>query len=702
MFTINDDLSIYVTRGDKLFFTVTAEDDGAAYVFQPGDIVRFKVYGKKDATNVVLQKDFPVTTATEKVEIYLTEDDTKIGSVISKPKDYWYEVELNPYDHPQTIIGYDEDGAKLFRLFPEGRDVTENEPDIQPEDIPVVDKVLDMTSLRPVQNQAIARAIARLDAGVKDSQKDAAVVKSELAVERARLDNLLSGATAEGSELVDIRVDADGVTHASAGKAVRNMARMSVGLNGVEQVAPKNIYGVKRNCENLFDTAIPYARGRYVYEANGVLVWEDSTGLDTYILPVDGVSKYSFTNCRTAVVVGEDKQTVISGFSSAALEKTTLDSSGGAYILFSFNYTRFPVGTYMISLGETLQTEEYEMPEWTGIPNLERCVKRLSKDNSVAFAPCIEGDLSDGSALILNARTNIRKNEIISFYGDIETMGTLEIGLSNDGDSVVRSAYVTIDNTKATINWNYSGEITEDHGLVIGENVAVTIANDGVKMTVTVISNGEKYQRIVDYVRFGLGNPYCKMTGGTATNCKLSWNAFDIKKRIWLFGDSYFSLTSVARWMKHLHDAGYTDNALVSSHAGATSKEAWTSFETLCAYGLPKMVVWCTGMNDGSDSAGATAWYTYRDRLLAFCEENNIVPVFATIPTVPTISHEEKNAWVRSGGYKYVDFAKAVGATPDGVWFNGMLSADGVHPTEKGAKNLYGRFMADFPEITVK
>ena len=38
MFTINDDLSIYVTRGDRLFFTVTAVDDGKPYVFQPGDI----------------------------------------------------------------------------------------------------------------------------------------------------------------------------------------------------------------------------------------------------------------------------------------------------------------------------------------------------------------------------------------------------------------------------------------------------------------------------------------------------------------------------------------------------------------------------------------------------------------------------------------------------------------------------------------
>ena len=173
MFTLNDDLSIYATRGDIVFFSVSADEDGKPYKFQAGDVLRIKVYGKKDAEDVVLQKDFPVTEITENVEIFLTEEDTKIGEVISKPKDYWYEVELNPYDNPQTIIGYDEDGAKVFRLFPEGDDIPEWSP--EPEDIPVVDDELDMTSTRPVQNQAVARAVASLEAGYEATH--AAVAK---------------------------------------------------------------------------------------------------------------------------------------------------------------------------------------------------------------------------------------------------------------------------------------------------------------------------------------------------------------------------------------------------------------------------------------------------------------------------------------------------------------------------------------------
>ena len=127
MFVINEDNSIYATRGDIVFFLVSAFDtvDGKQYTFQPGDVVRINIHGRKECDNVVLQKDFPVNVETDKVEIFLTEEDTKIGESISKPKDYWYEVCLNPDTNPQTIIGYDEDGAKVFKLFPEGGQVKE-------------------------------------------------------------------------------------------------------------------------------------------------------------------------------------------------------------------------------------------------------------------------------------------------------------------------------------------------------------------------------------------------------------------------------------------------------------------------------------------------------------------------------------------------------------------------------------------------
>ena len=199
MFQINDDLSINITRGDTAVFTVNAIDEsGEKHLFQSGDVIRIKVTEKKACENVMFQKDFVVTEETEQVEILLTEDETKIGEVISKPTDYWYEVELNPLTNPQTIIGYDEDGAKIFKLFPEGKDVEPVEP--TPEDIPIVDEELDLTSERPVQNQAIARAflniqeeIAKINIDVDESvvtQEEVDEIKTNVATNAGKIEDL--------------------------------------------------------------------------------------------------------------------------------------------------------------------------------------------------------------------------------------------------------------------------------------------------------------------------------------------------------------------------------------------------------------------------------------------------------------------------------------------------------------------------------
>ena len=123
MFVINDDGTIYLTRGDIAVLEIGAKkSEDENYIFQIGDVVRFKVFEKKKCDNVVLSKKVVVEEESKKVTLILDKTDTKIGELIHKPKDYWYEVELNPDTAPQTIVGYDVDGPKILRLFPEGDD----------------------------------------------------------------------------------------------------------------------------------------------------------------------------------------------------------------------------------------------------------------------------------------------------------------------------------------------------------------------------------------------------------------------------------------------------------------------------------------------------------------------------------------------------------------------------------------------------
>ena len=121
MFSILSDKTICLTRGDVANIVITASlQDGELYTFKSGDVLRFRVFKRRDCACVVLQKDVAVGEEVQSVTVSLTNADTTIGEVISKPVDYWYEVEVNPDTAPQTIIGYDETGEKIFRLYPEG------------------------------------------------------------------------------------------------------------------------------------------------------------------------------------------------------------------------------------------------------------------------------------------------------------------------------------------------------------------------------------------------------------------------------------------------------------------------------------------------------------------------------------------------------------------------------------------------------
>lgn len=121
MFVILEDKTIGLTRGDVAQIDVSVNlADGSRYVFTEGEVVRFRVTERKACGNVVLDKSVTVEEAAEVVTIELTSEDTRLGGVISKVVEYWYEIELNPETAPQTIVGYDEDGPKILRLYPEG------------------------------------------------------------------------------------------------------------------------------------------------------------------------------------------------------------------------------------------------------------------------------------------------------------------------------------------------------------------------------------------------------------------------------------------------------------------------------------------------------------------------------------------------------------------------------------------------------
>ena len=169
----------------------------------------------------------------------------------------------------------------------------------------------------------------------------------------------------------------------------------------------------------------------------------------------------------------------------------------------------------------------------------------------------------------------------------------------------------------------------------------------------------------------------------------------EFERPVWMFGDSYFGVTK-NRVIGQLKNYGYM-NFLVDGLAGQGSAGAFAELERALRYGTPKLLVWCLGMNDSEE-----IYRSILDKVIAVCDARKIELVLAKIPTVPPRSKEKLNSYIESTGLRYIDYYKAVGASPDGSWYEGYLYEDRVHPTEAGAQALAMRCLIDLPELMRK
>lgn len=108
--------TIMLTRGDEVEIDFSVEDD---YIFKTGDKLRFSVYKPRKLQELpLLEKIIRVTEDTSIIRIELTSEETKsLVDMKSRVVELWYEIE---YNDVVTVLGYDEEGAKKIKIYPEG------------------------------------------------------------------------------------------------------------------------------------------------------------------------------------------------------------------------------------------------------------------------------------------------------------------------------------------------------------------------------------------------------------------------------------------------------------------------------------------------------------------------------------------------------------------------------------------------------
>lgn len=392
-----------------------------------------------------------------------------------------------------------------------------------------------------------------------------------------------------------------------------------------------------------------------------------------------------------------------------------LDESGAVHQFTSseivpingINYFCANAGTISIGLKETTYSHVYDsgvstkMP-WSGRKTASEIDKGINKYIPKSPTNGYADIMVAGDQITLPNRTSVMHNTSLRFVAKIDSIAddfVLYVGIGAAKTSVY-GEYIKITPTTIEFMSGGTGGGAINHNITEFKDylfVSLSISDKQIA-TVKIVTNGADYsQGSISWLKT-CGEIFAELvSGGTLSDCELTWNSADFSKHIWMYGDSYFSY-----WPAQLRALGY-NTVLLNGYPGETAVGGLRDFKSCLEYGTPKFAVWCLGMNNHDTTTSINAdWMTCTQEFIDICEEKKITPILATIPCVSAASYrnEHKNNWIRNSGYRYVDFARAVNGLVDGQgWYEGMLSSDNVHPATEGSKCLVARLLMDVPEI---
>lgn len=323
-------------------------------------------------------------------------------------------------------------------------------------------------------------------------------------------------------------------------------------------------------------------------------------------------------------------------------------------------------------------------------------------------------DMNIGTKVILLGSNSVQNNKSMVFSGVLN--GTFNgISLGHGYKGYFLASWIDVTSTDIVVH-NYTSTeavYTYPHGLTIENNIQVIITIGYNDKKIKIVSNGYSFEQDITGKYIGAALDVWVKSSSELKDCSMSWACPKLQDGVWIFGDSFYTLGDNKRWPTYLFNEGFT-NSIVVARSGETDLGAIISLNTLLQIATPRCIVWGLGMNDHDISVSEynQQWKSVIDKVIRICNKNNIKLILATIPSAKQDTstegaaagyaiHEAKNTYIRTSGLRYIDFAKAVGATSEGIWYDGMKENTGVHPTEKGAIALYMQAVADAPEIMI-
>ena len=485
------------------------------------------------------------------------------------------------------------------------------------------------------------------------------------------------------------------------------------------EILKNQLIGVQNNSisksellkENLLDTNDPdYLEGSFLANGGGLLE-NTRYSVSGYIPFTESMGKIIASVNGNPLSGGaflclyNSTKTHIKSVSVADSNGVLVWEANVAYARFSFqNYTE---GNLQVEVGDTITDYiPYGEPKIKNelLPDgITEVLDKVNKQELLLNSSLGEEVISQNSETLEDGQFvyiedfpyHIKKGIILSFYAKLSLFGSILIG---KGYNEYRGDWIKIDATNATLQ-HYESDLAQDrgtiaHGLSINSFIQVMMYGDDSGKLLLIINTNGGYAKLT-FENWGYEanwKAFVKSEGSVLSDIKFSGSNKDFRKPVWSIGDSYFGIYA-GRWPGTMREFGFF-NFLINGLAGQGSSGAYNDLIRMLNYGTPKYLLWCLGMNDGDST-----FISYFDKVRSLCDEKGITLIASTIPTVPERNKEVISQYVRDSGVRYIDFYKAVGANSEGVWYEGYLSSDNVHPTKIGADALASQVLIDFPEL---
>ena len=298
----------------------------------------------------------------------------------------------------------------------------------------------------------------------------------------------------------------------------------------------------------------------------------------------------------------------------------------------------------------------------------------------------VESESVTGNGAITLTETAVNGSFTYSFYADIKSFDSDSAIYIGRGKDVLDGSYVKITSKDISVYNNLKDETvktTKAHVLKMEGYVVINLTVSNGKVGIdfyTPSGNGSQY----GFEWSGrVGEIFFETENAEFENATFGWGTTAYDELTWIIGDETVGSVTTGSYTQQIikNKFGYF---LTIGAAGLNSDEVLVYFKEACEIKTPKYAIWSFAFDNSEN---------YDDNLeefVSFCKEKGITPILSTHPS-NAMDMTERNAAVVDSGERYIDFASVEG-------YEKIFDADGNY-TEYGARALYAKFMAGFPEI---